>query len=132
MPKFMVEGIPEAQMRALVEKVTPHLNSTLFFAYRILSGKDILMSICVGAGLFFLAKVFASISLLGLMYAAVVLVFSVPKVYEMYQDQIDDIVNLIRQKTTFIHDAYLSKVLKMIPSAQAATPAESSSARKED
>eukprot|EP00889_Picochlorum_renovo_P003404 jgi/Picre1/30434/NNA_005798.t1 len=84
------------------------------------------------AGLFFLSKVLATVSLLGLAYACVVLAFAVPKVYEMYHAQIDNVIDIARQKVTFIHDAYLSKLLKMIPSAQTVTPAESSSARKED
>mmetsp|Transcript_3460 Transcript_3460/g.7022 ORF Transcript_3460/g.7022 Transcript_3460/m.7022 type:complete len:216 (-) Transcript_3460:4015-4662(-) len=132
MPAFMVEGIAEAKIRAVVEKATPYVNKGLNFTHRILSGKDVLMSIVVSAGLFFLSKVLATVSLLGLAYACVVLAFAVPKVYEMYHDQIDNVIDIARQKVTFIHDAYLSKLLKMIPSAQTVTPAESSSARKED
>ncbi len=132
MPKFMVEGIAEAQIRSLVEHLTPYVNKSLFFIHRIFSGKDVVTSLCVGFGLYFLSKVFAAVSLLGLAYSAVVLVFSVPKVYEMYHVQIDEVVNMFRQKATILYDAYFSKALKMIPKAQTVTPAESSSARKED
>lgn len=132
MPAFMVQGIAEAQIRNMVERVTPYVNKTLFFAHRILSGKDVMMSVCVGFGLYFLSKVFAAVSLLGLAYSAVVLVFSIPKLYEMYHVQIDDVVNMFREKATILYDAYFSKLLKMIPTAQTVTPAESSSARKED
>lgn len=132
MPTFMVEGIQEAQIRNMVEKATPYINKVLSFAHRTLSGKDMLMSMGVGAGMYMLARVFAAVSLVGLAYTAVVLVFSVPKIYEMYHDQIDGFIIMFRQKATIIYDAYFSKVLKMIPTAHAATPAESSSARKED
>jgi hypothetical protein len=126
-PRMFTEGIAEADMRRMVEKMLPYVNKTLHFVHRILSGKDVMMSVALSAGLFFASRVLATVSLLGLAYAGVVLVFTVPKVYEMYHEQIDGGINLFRQKATFIYDAYLAKVLKMIPTAvNQATPAESS------
>ena len=130
LPGVMREGVTEGQVRALAEKATPYINKVLKFSNRVLSGKDVVMSVSVGAGCMILGKALALVSILGLAYTLVVLAFSVPKVYDMYHDQIDGVIDIVRQKVTQIHDTYLAKILKRIP--RAATPAESSSASKMD
>jgi hypothetical protein len=126
-PKIFTEGIPEADMRRAVEKLLPYVNKSLHFIHRVLSGKDILMSVWLGAVLYLAHRVLETVSLLAVAYSFVVIVFTMPKVYEMYHDQIDEAVNMFRQKATFVYDAYLAKLLKKIPSAgNQATPAESS------
>jgi len=95
-PRVLTEGIQEAEARRVVEKTLPYVNKTLAFAHRILSGKDAFMSIALSVGLFFASRVLATVSLLGLVYAAVVVVFTVPKVYDMHHADIDGAINLFR------------------------------------
>ena len=126
-PRVLSEGIQEAEARRVVEKLLPFLNKGLAFTHRILSGKDVLMSVALSTGLFFASRVLATVSLLGMMYGMVVVLFTMPKVYDMHHVEIDGAMNLFREKATFVYDAYLAKVVKMIPTgAQVATPAESS------
>ena len=90
------------------------------------------MSVVICCSLFFASRVLATVSVLGLVYAVVVMMFTVPKVYDMHSAEIDGAINMFRQKATFLYDAYLAKALKMIPTAQQATPAESSTTVKKD
>ena len=131
-PRVLSEGIQEAEARRVVEKLLPFLNKGLAFTHRILSGKDAFMSVVISCSLFFASRVLATVSVLGLVYAVVVLSFTLPKVYHMYSAEIDGAINMFRQKATFLYDAYLAKALKMIPTAQQATPAESSTTVKKD
>ena len=61
------------------------------------------MSVAISAGLFFASRVLATVSVLGLAYAAVILMFTVPKVYDMHSAEIDGAVNMFRQKATFLY-----------------------------
>lgn len=131
-PRVMREGITEAEARNFVEKSVPYVNKVLAYVHRILSGKDAFMSVVISCSLFFASRVLATVSVLGLVYAVVVLSFTLPKVYHMYSAEIDGAINMFRQKATFLYDAYLAKALKMIPTAQQATPAESSTTVKKD
>ncbi len=131
-PRVLREGITESEARNMVEKSVPYVNMGLAYVHRILSGKDAFMSVVISCSLFFASRVLATVSLLGLVYAAVVLLFTLPKVYHMYSAEIDGAINMFRQKATFLYDAYLAKALKMIPTAQQATPAESSTTVKKD
>merc|ERR1719183_2098650 len=125
-PRVLREGITESEARNMVEKSVPYVNMGLAYVHRILSGKDAFMSVVISCSLFFASRVLATVSLLGLVYAAVVVVFTVPKVYDMHHADIDGAINLFREKATIIYDTYLARIFKMIPTAQAPTPAESS------
>ena len=102
-PRVLSEGITEAEARRVVEKLVPYVNKMLAYVHRILSGKDALMSVAISAGLFFASRVLATVSVLGLAYAAVILMFTVPKVYDMHSAEIDGAVNMFRQKATFLY-----------------------------
>lgn len=135
LPKVLTEGVAEAQLKNLAEKATPHVNKGLHFAHRVLSGKDAFMSATVGSSFAFASYMLARVSLLAVAYLLLVIAFTVPKVYDMYKDQIDAALNSVREKATKIYDEHLAKLVKQVPTAAkfaAATPAESSSARKED
>lgn len=129
LPKVLKEGVSEAEVKAVVEKLTPYVNKAMRLGHQLLSGKEVVLSFVVGIVLIFLAHMFATVSLLGLMYGSVLIMFSLPKVYEMYQGQIDGVLNMLREKATALHDqvtqqAGLAK--KLTRSAKEATPASSS------
>lgn len=80
--------------------------------------------------LYMLARLTSAFSLLGLVFAVVVLAFSLPKVYELRKDQIDAGVDAARKQTTQLYDTYLHSIVSKIPKASNAKPAESSTAKK--
>jgi len=130
LPRALTEGIPEAQLRAYADKATPMINSGLNQARRALDGSSPLFSLGVAGSFFVAGKIAASMSLLAMAYLPLLAAFTLPKVYEMKKDEIDQGLTVGREKATAVHDKYLATILSKIPRAQAPSPAESSSMRK--
>jgi len=128
----LTEGLSEAEVRSYVDRSTPMINRGLGVANRALSGRDPGFSAVSALILFFAARVVQRMSLLALAYLPVLAAFSLPKVYEMRKDEIDRALDTARTKLTAFHDKYLATILSKIPRAGGASPAESSSLRKQE
>lgn len=134
MPAVLKEGISEAQLRAYAERAAPMINRVLTLVRTVLTGSNPVLSGGVVAGLLAIAFLAARISLLTACYIVIVLLFTLPKLYEMRKDQIDAGLDAGRAKATEVYDKYVASSLKnvdkYIPKAQVA--AESSSTQKEE
>jgi hypothetical protein len=132
LPRALIEGIPEAQLRAYADKATPVINSGLSQLKRAVDGSSPVFSLGVAGGCFVAGKIAASMSLLAMAYLPLLAAFTLPKIYELKKDEIDQGLTVGREKATAVHDKYLAAILSKIPRAQAPSPAESSSMRKMD
>ncbi|KAG2302782.1 hypothetical protein Bca52824_031433 [Brassica carinata] len=73
----------------------------------------------VVAGLWVLSKVGSSCNFLTLIYIATVLLFTVPVLYEKYEDKVDDFgekaMKEIKKQYAVLDEKVLSKVMSKIP-----------------
>ena len=131
LPRALTEGIPEAQLRGYADKLTPFVNSGLATANRAVSGADPVFSLITAGGFFVAGKIAAIMPLMAIAYLPILAAFTVPKIYELKKDEIDQGLTVGREKATALHDKYLAGILAKIPRAQATVSADVSSiARK--
>nr|GEU93141.1 reticulon-like protein B1 [Tanacetum cinerariifolium] len=88
-PKIPEVAIPEKPLLEIVSALRIEINQGLAAIRDIASGKDLKKFLCVIAGLWFLSIISNCYSFLTLVYISVVLLFSVPVVYDKYEDKID-------------------------------------------
>lgn len=86
-----------------------------------------MFTLIAAAGLFATARISAFLSLLTLAYLPVLAAFTLPKVYELRKDDIDQGMNTGRAKLTSVYDKYVAGIVAKIPRAGAPSPAESTS-----
>lgn len=129
LPRILSQGIPEAQLRAYADRAAPYLNKGLSFMYRVLNGRDPMTSILIASSIYLGGKVAASVSLLTLAYLPILVLFTVPKIYEMKKDEIDRVYDSARTHATAFYDKYLAAIIEKIPRARGASPAQSSTTR---
>ena len=132
LPRVITEGLAEAEVRSYADRATPVLNRGLRLAHRALGGQEPGFSALVVFIFFVAGRVAARLSLLGMAYLPVLAAFTLPKVYELRKDEIDRGLDAGRAKVTAVHDKNLASVLAKIPRARGASPAESSSTRKQE
>lgn len=125
-PVLLKEGVTESQVRGFASDVTPLINKALAFAYRLASGKEVVLSLQVVVALFVVSKLGGWFTLLGWGYFLVLLAFTVPKVYELKKPEIDAQVSNMHAQTKKIYDQHLDKYVQKIPRASTATPSTSS------
>ncbi|KAL4853081.1 Reticulon-like protein B4 [Chlorella vulgaris] len=131
LPRLLKEGVSEAQTKAVAEKATLFINKGLAFVNRLAGGRDPTLTFSVATSLYLVGKLSGLLSILGLAYALVVAAFTLPKVYELKQDEIDAAINKGRTQFTSLYDKHLHKVVSKIPRSTPARPAESSSRKEE-
>lgn len=73
-------------------------NNALGSAYRLAQGHEPALSIKTGFVLYMIAKVGALMNFMTLTYLIVLSVFTLPKVYDMYKEEIDKVVNMAVSK----------------------------------
>lgn len=115
LPSFLKEGVSEGQVKDLSAKATVLVNKFLAFSYRVLSGKDIVLSLKVAGALFGIARVARYFTLLGLVFTAAVLAFSLPRLYEENQDNIDKVVHKVVSEAKAAFEKYVKPQLEKIP-----------------
>ncbi|EDO30766.1 predicted protein, partial [Nematostella vectensis] len=94
--------IPKEKAVEMAESLAEHINCLTKSLRRLFLVEDIVDSIKFGVMLWVLSYVGAWFSMLTLIIFAVVMVFSLPKVYEEYQDKIDEHVKVIHSQVSTI------------------------------
>ncbi|KAL4570730.1 hypothetical protein LXL04_026391 [Taraxacum kok-saghyz] len=114
-PKIPQVAIPEKPVLEIVSSLRIELNRGFAVLRDIASGKDLKKFLSVIAGLWFVSIISNCYNFLTLVYILVVLLFTVPVVYDKYEDKIDPLAEkaLIEIKKQYaVLDA---KVLCKIP-----------------
>jgi hypothetical protein len=131
LPRLVTEGVAEADLRAAAERLAPALNRGLALAHRALGGREPLLSAGVAGALYVAGKAAARVSLATAAFLPVLAAFTLPKVYEMRKEEVDAGIDAARARATAVYDAHLAGIVRRIPRAGPASPAESSSVRKQ-
>ncbi|XP_076951897.1 reticulon-like protein B2 [Bidens hawaiensis] len=88
-PKIPEVSVPEKPVLEIVSSLRIEINHGLAAIRDIASGKDLKKFLSVIAGLWFVSIISNCYNFLTLVYISVVLLFSVPVVYDKYEDKID-------------------------------------------
>lgn len=105
----------------------PHTQKTAF-AYRLVSGKDIILAGQAALALFALSKVAAWFTSLGLVFVAAALAFSVPKIYELRKGEIDGLAAKAADQGKAHYKKFVEPYVSKIPRASTAVGASASAA----
>lgn len=102
--------IPKEKIAQVAEQCTEHINCAVRELKKLFLVEDIVDSIKFGVLLWVLSYVGAWFSFLTLVIIEVVLVFTLPKIYEDHQAKIDEYIALARTKVYEILDQVKSKL----------------------
>lgn len=115
-------------LRSLSHRFPPSNKKPTAFAYRLVSGKDIILAGQAALALFALSKVAAWFTSLGLVFVAAVLAFSVPKIYELRKGEIDGLAAKAADQGKAHYKKFVEPYVSKIPRASTAVGASSASA----
>ncbi|KAG2436095.1 hypothetical protein HYH02_011606 [Chlamydomonas schloesseri] len=118
-PEFLVKGVTQEQARQAADAALPVINKALGYVGVLASGKDLKTSALVVVGSYTAGRIFAFASPFTLAFVVVVLGFSLPKVYEAKQEEVDKLLALVKAKVNEGVTAFNNNVLSKIPKAQA-------------
>ncbi|KAF8077415.1 hypothetical protein N665_1038s0009 [Sinapis alba] len=111
--------IPEDVVLQLASGLRIEINRGFTLLRDIALGRDLKKFILVIAGLWVLSKVGSSCNFLTLVYIATVLLFTVPVIYEKYEDKVDAFgekaMKEIKKQYAVLDEKVLSKLLSKIP-----------------
>ncbi|KAG2302874.1 hypothetical protein Bca4012_061203 [Brassica carinata] len=111
--------IPEDVVLQLASGLRMEINRGFTLLRNIALGRDLKKFLMVVAGLWVLSKVGSSCNFLTLIYIATVLLFTVPVLYEKYEDKVDDFgekaMKEIKKQYAVLDEKVLSKVMSKIP-----------------
>lgn len=111
--------IPEEIVLQLASGLRIEINRGFTVLRDIASGRDLKKFLLVIAGLWVLSKLGSCCNLLTLIYIATVLLFSVPVLYEKYEDKVDDFgekaMREMKKQYAVLDEKVLSKVMSKIP-----------------
>lgn len=110
LPSLVRTGIDEAGARAIAEKARQHVNLALAKVGLLLGGTDLTMSIKALAVLWVVGWVGRIISPVGLLFLVIVLLFSLPKLYEMRKDDVDRVAGMAVQNAGKHYEVARAKV----------------------
>lgn len=89
LPSVLRTGVDEATAKQLAEKLRVNLNKALAVVRRIISGDELLLTAKAAAALFVTGALGRVATPLGLLFAAVLALFTLPKLYELRKDDVD-------------------------------------------
>lgn len=121
LPRVLQSGVSESELKGVAVDLTAVINKILAYVRKLASGKDVILSIQVAAGLYGIAKFSSYFSTLGLAYTLVVLAFVLPKVYELRKDDIDRTFYTVSNNTQATYNQYVDPYVKKLPRATTAT-----------
>jgi hypothetical protein len=98
LPRVLTAGIDETAARQATDKARSVLNHALQLGGRVLSGEDLGLSLRAAVLLFFSARLGRIITPVGLLYLAVLALFTLPKVYELRKDELDAAHDAVRRQ----------------------------------
>lgn len=111
--------IPEEIVLQLASGLRIEINRGFTVLRDIASGRDLKKFLLVIAGLWVLSKLGSCCNFLTLIYIATVLLFSVPVLYEKYEDKVDDFgekaMREMKKQYVVLDEKVLSKVMSKIP-----------------
>lgn len=111
--------IPEEVVLQLASGLRIEINRGFTLLRNIALGRDLKKFLMVVAGLWVLSKVGSSCNFLTLIYIATVLLFTVPVLYEKYDDKVDAFgekaMKEIKKQYAVLDEKVLSKVMSKIP-----------------
>jgi len=96
LPSLLRTGINEEGARALAEKSRRHFNTALATLGRLLSGNELTLALKAVGALWVIGWIGRFISPVGLLFSLIVLLFSLPKLYEMRKDDVDRVALLTK------------------------------------
>ncbi|CAF1721639.1 hypothetical protein Bca4012_042239 [Brassica carinata] len=118
-PRIPEVHIPEEVVLQLASGLRIEINRGFTLLRHIALGRDLKKFLMVIAGLWVLSKVGSSCNFLTLVYSATVLLFTVPVLYEKYEDKVDDFgekaMKEIKKQYAVLDEKVLSKVISKIP-----------------
>ncbi|KAL1213919.1 Reticulon-like protein B3 [Cardamine amara subsp. amara] len=111
--------IPEEIVLQLASGLRIEINRGFTVLRDIASGRDLKKFLLVIGGLWVLSKLGSCCNFLTLIYIATVLLFSVPVLYEKYEDKVDDFgekaMREIKKQYAVLDEKVLSKAMSKIP-----------------
>ncbi|CAH2048285.1 unnamed protein product [Thlaspi arvense] len=111
--------IPEEIVLQIASGLRIEINRGFTILRDIASGRDLKKFLLVIAGLWVLSKVGSSCNFLTLVYIVTVILFTVPVLYEKYEDKVDDFgekaMKEIKKQYAVLDEKVLSKVMSKIP-----------------
>lgn len=129
-PAFIKEGLSEADAKEKAVRWASYYNKALAAVDRVLSGKDVLLSLQIAGGLFVVSRVAAFVSPLTLAYFGVLALFTLPKVYELRKDEIDGHLTKVKDGYNTVYNKHVQPALKRIPRASTATTSSATTTTK--
>ncbi|KAK9805889.1 hypothetical protein WJX73_001657 [Symbiochloris irregularis] len=126
LPRVVREGVSEGHVKQFAQNFTAVINKGLSFVNRLTSGEDVILSVEVAGGLYVAAKIGNYFSSLGLLYTLVVLAFTVPKLYELKKDDIDQAVSTASYHGKKNYTQYVEPYVKKIPKASTSSTTSAS------
>ncbi|KAL7608776.1 hypothetical protein Lser_V15G09943 [Lactuca serriola] len=114
-PKIPQVVIPEKPVLEIVSSLRIELNKGFAAIRDIASGKDLKKFLSVIAGLWFVSIISNCYNFLTLVYILVVLLFTVPVVYDKYEDKIDPLAEKALIEIKKQYAVFDAKVLCKIP-----------------
>ncbi|KAL3161281.1 hypothetical protein ABBQ38_009637 [Trebouxia sp. C0009 RCD-2024] len=120
-PAVLQHGISDNQSKMYAEELTSGVNQLLGFARRLVQGNDVVLSVEAAAILYATAKIGNYFSTLGLAYTVVVLLFSLPKIYELKKHEIDSATNKVVNQSKQAYSQYGAPYVQKIPRASTST-----------
>lgn len=89
LPHLLRSGIDEAVAKQAAEKLRVSINKALAVVRRVLSGDEIGLSLKTAAALYVAGALGRIATPVGLLFTAVLALFTLPKLYEMRKDDVD-------------------------------------------
>ncbi|GFP88952.1 reticulon-like protein b2 [Phtheirospermum japonicum] len=114
-PRIPEIRIPEEPVVNIVSALRIHINQAFAVLRDIASGMDIKKFLSVIAGLWVLSFLGSCCDFLTLLYTITVLLFTVPLLYETYEDQVDSYAEKAMAELKKQYAVFDAKVLSKIP-----------------
>lgn len=120
-PDFVKKGVSEAEAKDAAARYSVYVNKALATVERVISGKDVVLTLQIAGALFVVARVASIVSPLTLAYLGVVCLFTLPKLYEMKKDEIDTHITKAKDNYNNVYSKHVDPLVKKIPRASTAT-----------
>ncbi|KAL1830203.1 hypothetical protein ACET3Z_008615 [Daucus carota] len=114
-PKIPEVSIPEAPVKEIAAALRVEINRAFAVIRQIALGKDLKQFLSVVAGLWILSILGSCFNFLTLCYIGVVLLFTVPFLYDKYEDKIDPLAEKATIEIKKQYAVFDAKVLSKIP-----------------
>jgi len=114
-PRFLEEGISAEDGKKILDSALLYINPALSLAGKLVTGKDSKLSVMVFVGSFMAYQVFGFFDFLTMALTCVLLAFSLPKVYESKQSEIDSLLASGLSKGKELYAKLEETVFKKIP-----------------